>query len=148
MAYEPHDAKACGECAYIPCPSYIRPTEAQRRAVVETRPQAILRGLGFGSWEDSILELGHHTMHLWRGHAMFYLFLCPNCGAYAVDYLHGMTLYMSCDACDARIPLTQERFYEERGGEPPPSFFEQLKSLWRLRKELRALKITPPPDEG
>lgn len=148
MAEEMHDADACGECTFVPNVSFIRVTDEQRTRVAETLSQAVARLFGFGSWEDSILELGRYTMPRWVGHSMFYLFLCPNCGAYAVDYLHGMTLYMSCDACDAHIPLTQKRFYVERGGELPPSFFEQLRSLWRLRKELCALKITPPPDEG
>ena len=88
--------------------------------------------------EDFIVELGLFTLPDWRGHAMWYLFECPECLTLSRDYLHGYRLYLACKECGTRWSVNQKRFYDTNGMTPPPSEWQQFRELWRRRKEYRA----------
>lgn len=77
--------------------SGLRAQEAQREAQEELKKlsgfQKLLIRLG------RIRYLGDETRKGWTGFAPFYLFWCPECQNYYVDYQHGHRPYVTCQRC-------------------------------------------------
>lgn len=91
--------------------------------------------------------VGKFTMSGWTGHSGFYLFKCPDCEDICVDYPHGYCengcLYIRCDRCQFRIvfyPGQYKDVYKRENVIAPLTFWEELKCLWRDRKELKAIR--------
>lgn len=85
----------------------------------------------------SIVELGYFTMPNWSGHSMFYLFKCPHCGDLQRSYVHGFDAHLVCYDCQGDYYVSGKRFYENDGRVSPPSFWQQLKFLFELRKRMK-----------
>ncbi len=71
----------------------------------------------------------------------FYLFRCPDCGDTCIDYPHGYRsngrLYIQCDRGRVEIILPPGKYkdvYKREKVVAPPTFWEELKSLWKLKK--------------
>ncbi len=93
--------------------------------------------------------VGKFTMPGWSGHSGFYLFKCTECGRVCVDYPHGYTdggcLYLRCDHCRFKVVLTPRKYrevYESEKVVAPPTFWQELKSLWETRKKIKDFRKT------
>lgn len=92
--------------------------------------------------------VGKFTMNGWVGHSGFYLFHCPDCEDVCVDYPHGYRengyLYIRCGRCRYEVTFTPGRKYKEiykrEKVVAPPTFWETIRELWRLRKRNNELR--------
>ena len=93
------------------------------------------------------LFVGKFTMPGWAGHSGFYLFRCPYCDDVCVDYPHGYRdkgcLYIQCDRCGHEIVFTPGKYreiYKRENVVAPPTFWEELRGSWKLRKQMKELR--------
>ena len=84
--------------------------------------------------------VGMFTMNNWAGHSGFYLFKCPHCDEVRIDYPHGYCdkghLYIRCGRCDFRTvfyPGKNRDVYQREGVVPPPTFWQELRYILKLR---------------
>lgn len=125
----------CSECSFVPDAGallvFVVPKEIRDRA--NHKPEFV----------------GKFTMPGWSGHSGFYVFKCPECDEVRIDYPHGYCengrIYIRCDKCRFQIVFYPGKYrdvYEREGVVMPPTFWEELKHLWRKRnrKKLKALR--------
>ena len=91
--------------------------------------------------------VGKFTMPDWVGHSGFYLFKCQDCGNVCIDYPHGYRdngcLYIKCYRCQLEVILTPGKYrevYQRENVVAPPTFWEEVKGLWKLRKQIKELR--------
>ncbi|OGN01906.1 MAG: hypothetical protein A3I26_02800 [Candidatus Yanofskybacteria bacterium RIFCSPLOWO2_02_FULL_43_10] len=93
--------------------------------------------------------VGKFTMTDWAGHSGFYLFKCPDCGDVCVDYPHGYRdngcLYIRCGRCRFEIILSPGKYkdiYRREQVVSPPTVLQELRGLWKARKQIKDLRRT------
>jgi len=95
--------------------------------------------LGFHSlFERKIVDMGYFSLADWTDHSNFYLFQCPDCKHFSVDYIHGYTsdgfrsglYFLICEHCDFRLIVYGKKFYENR---KPESLFSILFNLIKFK---------------
>lgn len=128
-AHPEHRNTECKECTFVPDAETLLTFHVSR----EVR----------GTASDQPEFVGKFTMPGWSGHSGFYLFRCPDCDDTCIDYPHGYTsegcLYIRCDHCRFKIVFTPRKYkdvYRREKVVSPPTFWETLKELWRLRKAM------------
>ena len=123
----------CPECRFVPDAgnllAFLVPKEEREKA------------------NQKPVFVGKFTMPGWSGHSGFYIFRCPECEEVSIDYPHGYCengcLYICCDICQFRIvfyPRQYREVYQREGVAAPPTFWEELKVLWRNRKKIKEFR--------
>jgi hypothetical protein len=51
------------------------------------------------------VKLGYFKKEGWTGGLPFYLFKCPQCAVFRVDYKHDLIPFLMCDNCELKIPF-------------------------------------------
>ncbi|MDO8495613.1 MAG: hypothetical protein Q7S32_03825 [bacterium] len=55
------------------------------------------------------VKLGYFRKEKWLGGLPFYLFRCPSCRKFGVDYKHGHHPYLICGDCETHTPFAYFR---------------------------------------
>ena len=135
-------AHECPDCTYVAHGDFIVVTAEHISRATITFGKAMKVLFKLAHPDDYIIELGKFTSDKWAGHAMWYLFECPDCGGFTRDYLHGHRLYLVCQHCTGRWYVSRRRFYDEVGIPAPPTWWQTFLEHRRRRRMYRKLRAS------
>ncbi len=136
----PHDYEACGQCTFVANGDSIVVTKEQQEQAQRPGENLSVSERTLKLCERYIVELGLFTLPDWPGHSMWYVFQCPDCDALVRDYTHGHRLYIKCCMCEFHWNLQGKRFFQQAGLPELPTWLQQFKELWKLRKRFHTLR--------
>lgn len=128
----------CPDCQFVAHRSCIIITPQQREQAHITLGKLLRSYCRIASLEEYVIPLSRFTLPGWSGHAMWYLFECPECEYQSVDYMHGHLHYLICQECDQHWNVRSRRFYDDSGIPAPPTFWQRIKAMREIQRRLRA----------
>lgn len=125
----------CAKCTYVAGAESVYYTPIQEKAARITAWDELLHSLGLRCLESKVVSLGYFVMPGWTNHIRMYLFECLQCEGLTVDYSHGFQLNLTCSHCKTQRSPQSSAYFKENGAEPPPTVWQQVRIIWKLRRD-------------